>query len=121
MSQTKTILARSQAHFESSKLKELVAYQTRIGLRKYGQTLDYNPQPLESRIRHALQEVVDLVQYLEWVADGLQKHDDDPERVDQQKVVSTRAAEVAQLGDWLVYHLPADYDLTPKEGFRELT
>jgi len=44
----------------------LLEERARRGLERYGMTLDQNPAPLEGRLQHALEEALDLLQYLEW-------------------------------------------------------
>ena len=47
-------------------LAECVRQRTELGTKKYGQVLDDNPQPQAARDIHALQEMIDGVQYLYW-------------------------------------------------------
>ena len=44
----------------------LLEERARRGLETYGMTLDENPAPLRGRLQHALEEALDLLQYLEW-------------------------------------------------------
>ena len=44
----------------------LLEERVRKGLETYGVTLDENPAPLTGRLQHALEEALDLLQYLEW-------------------------------------------------------
>lgn len=47
-------------------LGECIRQRTEAGVRKYGQTLDDNHQPDRARVIHAVQEGLDMVQYLLW-------------------------------------------------------
>lgn len=47
-------------------LAECVQQRTAAGVAKYGQRLEDNPQPERARIIHAVQEGLDMVQYLLW-------------------------------------------------------
>lgn len=105
------IAARACAHFKSEKLKSLVIQQTKLGIEKYGQTLDDNNKPLAARVVHALQECVDLVQYLEWIADRALPR--------EALYLQRRAKDVADLAESLLSAVPSGYDLTHKEGFKE--
>jgi hypothetical protein len=45
-----------------------IAMRQRIGVAKYGATLADNPSPLKARMRHALEEALDLAVYARWAA-----------------------------------------------------
>lgn len=47
-------------------LGECVRQRTELGVKKYGQTLDDNHQSDRARIIHAVQEGLDMTQYLLW-------------------------------------------------------
>lgn len=47
-------------------LAECVQQRTAVGVAKYGQRLEDNPEPERARIIHAMQEGLDMVQYLLW-------------------------------------------------------
>ena len=47
-------------------LRQCLRERTQAGVRKYGQRLDENDQPDRARIIHAVQEGLDMVQYLLW-------------------------------------------------------
>jgi len=49
--------------------REITARQ-RLGVSKYGQTLADNPAPLKARLRHALEEALDLLVYAQWAMDA---------------------------------------------------
>jgi len=65
MEKKKTILKRAQERVvpEAARLLEERAQR---GLERYGVSLDENPAPLRVRLQHALEEALDLLQYLEW-------------------------------------------------------
>lgn len=44
-----------------------IASRQRLGVKKYGTTLEDNHAPLRVRLRHALEEALDLAVYLRWV------------------------------------------------------
>lgn len=48
-------------------LGECVRQRTALGVKKYGQTLDHNHQPERAKAVHAVQEALDLAQYLLWM------------------------------------------------------
>ena len=60
-----SILQKAQARV-SPEAAWLLEERARKGLETYGMTLDENPAPLEERLQHALEEALDLLQYLEW-------------------------------------------------------
>jgi hypothetical protein len=43
-----------------------IAARQRLGVQKYGTTLADNPSPLKARLRHALEESLDLAVYVQW-------------------------------------------------------
>jgi hypothetical protein len=47
-----------------------IAARQRLGVSKYGQTLADNPAPLKARLRHALEEALDLLVYAQWAMDA---------------------------------------------------
>jgi len=59
------ILQKAQARV-SPEAARLLEERVRKGLETYGMTLDENQAPLEERLQHALEEALDLLQYLEW-------------------------------------------------------
>lgn len=61
----KSILQKAQAQV-SPEAARLLEERVRKGLETYGMTLDENQAPLEERLQHALEEALDLLQYLEW-------------------------------------------------------
>jgi hypothetical protein len=60
-----SILQKAQARV-SPEAAGLLEKRVQRGLETYGMTLDENPAPLEERLQHALEEALDLLQYLEW-------------------------------------------------------
>jgi hypothetical protein len=60
-----SILQKAQARV-SPEAARLLEERVRKGLETYGMTLDENPAPLRGRLQHALEEALDLLQYLEW-------------------------------------------------------
>ena len=60
-----SILQKAQAQVSPEAARLLEERVTR-GLETYGMTLDENQAPLEERLQHALEEALDLLQYLEW-------------------------------------------------------
>jgi len=60
-----SILQKAQARVSPEAARLLEERVTR-GLETYGMTLDENPTPLRGRLQHALEEALDLLQYLEW-------------------------------------------------------
>jgi hypothetical protein len=60
-----SILQKAQAQV-SPEAARLLEERVRKGLETYGMTLDQNPAPLTGRLQHALEEALDLLQYLEW-------------------------------------------------------
>jgi hypothetical protein len=65
MEEEKMILQKAQARVSDEAARLLEERVTR-GLETYGMTLDENQAPLEERLQHALEEALDLLQYLEW-------------------------------------------------------
>jgi hypothetical protein len=65
MEEEKMILQKAQARV-SPEAARLLEERARKGLEAYGMTLDENPTPLRGRLQHALEEALDLLQYLEW-------------------------------------------------------
>lgn len=61
----KSILQKAKSRV-SPEAARLLEERVRKGLETYGMTLDENPTPLEGRLQHALEEALDLLQYLEW-------------------------------------------------------
>jgi hypothetical protein len=45
-----------------------IASRQRLGVKKYGTTLEDNHAPLRARLRHALEEALDLMVYARWGA-----------------------------------------------------
>lgn len=76
----KSILQKAQAQV-SPEAARLLEERVRKGLETYGMTLDENPTPLRGRLQHALEEALDLLQYLEWAKqvapEGLEARLDD--------------------------------------------
>ena len=70
-----SVLQKAQAR-ASPEAARLLEERARRGLEAYGMTLDENPAPLTGRLQHALEEALDLLQYLEWareiVPEGLE-------------------------------------------------
>lgn len=66
MSQSE-IAEKVKGLFEHQALKDLVDRKVAQGVAKYGQPLDQNDQPVEVRAAHAIQEGVDMLQYLAWM------------------------------------------------------
>jgi len=60
-----SVLQKAQARV-SPEAARLLEERARRGLETYGMTLDENPAPLRVRLQHALEEALDLLQYLEW-------------------------------------------------------
>jgi len=60
-----SILQKAQARV-SPEAAGLLEKRVQRGLETYGMTLDQNPAPLTGRLQHALEEALDLLQYLEW-------------------------------------------------------
>jgi hypothetical protein len=95
------------------RLVALVESQTKLGLEKYGQRLDDNDKPLEARQVHALQECIDLLQYLFWILE-----------VDNQNlfgihVMKRAIREVAEAAIFLDRRTPEGASLGHKEGYHE--
>lgn len=103
------------------RLKELVDYQVEVGIKKYGQTLDENNKPLDARIVHAIQEGVDMMQYLVWAVGKLESRglEIEPWGPILAKNLKVMAAQVGNHLDYLVQVLAEDTPLTHKEGFKE--
>ena len=47
-----------------------IAERQQLGILKYGQELAENPAPLQARLRHALEEALDLAVYARWGQNG---------------------------------------------------
>lgn len=60
---------RFGAHLADVLCRE-IAERQQLGIRKYGQELAENPAPLQARLRHALEEALDLAVYARWGQDG---------------------------------------------------
>ena len=60
------------AHDADKELTDIIcreiAVRQRLGMAKYGQHLADNPAPLKARMRHALEEALDLAVYARWAA-----------------------------------------------------
>lgn len=65
----KSILQKAKSRV-SPEAARLLEERARKGLEAYGMTLDENPAPLEERLQHALEEALDLLQYLEWAKEA---------------------------------------------------
>lgn len=50
-------------------LGECIRQRTELGIQKYGQRLDDNPQPYRAKAIHLIQELLDAMQYAIWVGD----------------------------------------------------
>ena len=48
-------------------IQALINNQTRIGLEKYGQTLDDNEKDNKAKAVHIVQELIDTMQYFVWL------------------------------------------------------
>ncbi len=48
-------------------LAAMIRARAEIGLKKYGITLADNPAPITERLQHAIEEALDLANYLEWI------------------------------------------------------
>ncbi|ADD27347.1 hypothetical protein [Meiothermus ruber] len=59
-----SILGRATARVPEA--RALLEARVAQGKTTYGTTLDENQAPLETRLQHALEEALDLLQYLEW-------------------------------------------------------
>lgn len=53
----------------SPRLAACIRQRTQLGIRKYGQRLDHNPQPLRARAVHLVQELLDGIQYALWLGE----------------------------------------------------
>ena len=51
-----------------------IAARQRLGVQKYGQQLSDNPAPLRDRLRHAFEEVLDLLVYTQWAKRKAQRN-----------------------------------------------
>lgn len=51
-----------------------IAARQRLGVQKYGQQLSDNPAPLRDRLRHAFEEVLDLLVYTQWAKRQAQRN-----------------------------------------------
>jgi len=60
-----SVLQKAQARV-SPEAARLLEERAQRGLERYGVSLDENPAPLRVRLQHALEEALDLLQYLEW-------------------------------------------------------
>jgi hypothetical protein len=65
-------LRARNAHDADMELTDIIcreiAARQRLGVTKYGTTLADNPAPLKARMRHALEEALDLAVYARWAA-----------------------------------------------------
>lgn len=50
-----------------------IAARQRVGIAKYGMTLEQNPADLKERVTHAYQESLDLPLYLRWILEELDR------------------------------------------------
>lgn len=50
-----------------------IAARQRVGIAKYGMTLEQNPADLKERVTHAYQESLDLPIYLRWILEELDR------------------------------------------------
>lgn len=107
-----TIAESTKQHLKSQALKDLVDIQTRKGIREYGQTLDENTKPASAKAVHIIQEIVDLIQYLEWYKTGPYGYS----LIHNLSDVTIPL--LSLLADSLINNYP-NIDLTHKEGFRE--
>lgn len=53
----------------SARLAACIRQRTQLGIRKYGQRLDDNPQPERAKAVHLVQELLDGMQYAIWLED----------------------------------------------------
>ena len=60
-----SVLQKAQKRV-SPEAARLLEERAQRGLERYGVSLDQNPTPLTGRLQHALEEALDLLQYLEW-------------------------------------------------------
>lgn len=70
-----------------------IAGRQRLGVAKYGKTLADNPATLRARLRHALEESLDLAVYVQWAMDA----DEAPELLPMLAGLRTVALESACL------------------------
>ncbi len=65
-------LRERRAHDADMELTDIIcreiAVRQRMGVAKYGTSLADNPAPLKARMRHALEEALDLAVYARWAA-----------------------------------------------------
>jgi hypothetical protein len=65
-------LRARNAHDADMELTDIIcreiAARQRLGVAKYGAELADNPAPLKARLRHALEEALDLAVYARWAA-----------------------------------------------------
>lgn len=55
-----------------AKVCQLIALRQKMGLRKYGTTVQDNPLPLAAWLQHALEEAMDFAIYLQRAIDELE-------------------------------------------------
>jgi len=74
-----------------------IASRQRLGLAKYGTALKDNPASLRERLRHALEEALDLTVYLRWIS----HHDDAPDLEELDGLELMMAHTAAQILNWI--------------------
>jgi hypothetical protein len=48
-------------------LADMIRARAELGLKKYGITLADNPAPIQERLQHAIEELLDAANYLQWI------------------------------------------------------
>jgi hypothetical protein len=99
-----TIADKTKDFFHTQALKDLVDFQVERGIAKYGQTLDDNQKEPAQKAIHALQEIVDAMQYMNWLGD------------ERTQLVN---AYLAATAEYLYGKYCEGLDLTHKEGYQE--
>jgi len=77
-----------------------IAARQRLGVKKYGQTLADNHAPIRARLRHALEEALDLSVYSQWAVDGGPAERERDKRL--TRITGLAIAAAAQLVDMMV-------------------
>jgi len=54
-------------------LAAMIRARAEIGLKKYGITLADNPAPIAERLQHAIEELLDAANYLEWSSEVVEQ------------------------------------------------
>lgn len=109
-----TIAEAVKEYFSVQVLKDLVDEQTKLGVEKYGQTLDDNDRTKEERARHLIQECIDAVQYLEWL-----KRVVNPNDIYSQHLIKRGMLEIASLADNTYKAHAAQYDTAQQLNEKE--